>query len=146
ILGQSAEPQSDTRTRILVVDSASEVANRLSTFLMSRGFSVITASSGPQCMEILEQDPFIEVVILDVLLPGKGGLEILATLAQWKRRPGLIVTSPVTDSALAETALRLGAFDILIKPIDVQALEIDITACLARKEYREQGWWKRFVG
>jgi DNA-binding NtrC family response regulator len=97
-------------------------------------------------MEILQKDPSIDAVVLDMLLPDKGGMEIIAALSRQRRRPALILTSPVADSELAQNARRLGAFDFMTKPIDLQALEIDLVASLAHSEYLAQPWWKRLVG
>ena len=96
--------------------------------------------------QALQKDPSIDAVVLDMLLPDKGGMEIIAALSRQRRRPALILTSPVADSELAQNARRLGAFDFMTKPIDLQALEIDLVASLAHSEYLAQPWWKRLVG
>jgi DNA-binding response OmpR family regulator len=142
----SEEVQADTQARVLVVDAVREVAELMARFLNTRGFAATAALTGSECMEILQKDPSIDAVVLDMLLPDKGGMEIIAALSRQRRRPALILTSPVADSELAQNARRLGAFDFMTKPIDLQALEIDLVASLAHSEYLAQPWWKRLVG
>jgi len=136
----------DPKARVLVVDAVREVGELMAKFLSTRGFAVMTASTGTECMEILRTDPSIDAVVLDMMLPDKGGMEIVGVLSRQERRRGLILTSPVADAELARNARRLGAFDFMTKPIDLHALEIDLVASLAHSEYLAQPWWKRLVG
>jgi DNA-binding response OmpR family regulator len=115
-LGDTAEVSIDLKARVLVADAVREVAELMGKFLITRGFDVTTASTGVECLEILRTDPSIDAVVLDRMLPDKGGMEIVGVLSRQDRRPGLILTSPVADSELARNARRLGAFDFMTKP------------------------------
>jgi len=134
------------KARVLVADAVSEVRDLMRRFLAARGFAAKTASTGAECVDILQADPSIDAVVLDMMLPDKGGMEIVGLLSRHSRRLGLILTSPVADAELARNARRLGAFDFMIKPVDLHALEIDLVASLAHSEYLAQPWWKRLVG
>src|SRR5437773_1143588 len=136
----------DPKARVLVVEAVREVGELMAKCLSTRGFAVMTSSTGTECMEILRTDPSIDAVVLDMMLPDKGGMEIVGVLSRQERRRGLILTSPVADAELARNARRLGAFDFMTKPIDLHALEIDLVASLAHSEYLAQPWWKRLVG
>ncbi len=136
----------DPGGRILVVDSSGDVAGLISQFLAGRGFSVSTASIGSECMAALVNDPSIEVVVLDFVLPDVGGMEILKSVSRWQSPPTVIMISALVDREIAREARALGAFDYMIKPVNLHALEINIVACLARSEYRAQPWWKRVAG
>jgi CheY-like chemotaxis protein len=140
------EVPADPKARVLVADAVQEVADLMARFLNTRGFAATTAATGAECMEILQTDPSIDAVVLDMMLPDRGGMEIIGALSRQGRRPGLILTSPVADRELAQNARRLGAFDFMTKPIDLHALEIDLVASLAHSEYLAQPWWRRLVG
>ena len=136
---QPSLPKS-TGGRILVVDPSGEDDERIPQFLASRGFSVSTASVGSECMDALAGDPSIEVVVLDFVLPDVGGMEILKSLSRWQFPPAVI------NSEIAQEARSLGAFDYMIKPVNLHSLEANIVTCLARSHYRVQPWWKRVAG
>jgi CheY-like chemotaxis protein len=132
--------------RILVADASHDTIDLVSKFLNSRGFSVASASTGLECMQILDTDPTVEVVILDIILPEMGGLEVLERLSRWQAPPNVIVASAINDREIARSAWRLGVFDFMPKPINLSALETNIVACVAYSEYKAQPWWKRVIG
>ena len=132
--------------RILVADAAQELTSLISQFLQGRGFSVATASTRAECIEILETDPTIEAVVLDVVLPKMGGLEVLQRLSRWQAPPSIIMMNSITDREIARSASRLGAFHLMTKPLNLSALETHIAACVAYSEFRAQPWWKRVTG
>ena len=142
----TAPAPNGSAARILVADASREITDLISQFLEGRGFSVATASTGKECMEILETDPTIEAVVLDVVLPEMGGLEVLQRLSRWQSPPSIIVMSAIADREIARTASRLGAFDLMTKPINLSALETHIVACVAYSEYKAPPWWKRVIG
>src|SRR5262245_13510117 len=112
----------DPKARVLLVEAVREVAELMARFLNTRGSAATTALNGQRV------HPSIDAVVLDMLLPDKGGMEIMSAFSRQRRRPALILTSPVADSELAQNARRPGAFDFMTKPIDLQALEIDLVA------------------
>jgi len=86
--------------RVLLVDDEEEFVSALSERLMLRGIEVESALNGEEALAIMVEKEF-EVVILDVMMPGLGGLEVL--------REGI-------------EGMRLGAFDYLIKPVDIEEM------------------------
>ena len=91
----------------------------LSLRLKESGEAVLTANSGSRCLELLEQKE-IDVVILDVKMPGMDGIE---TLQEVKRRHPLVEVIMLTGHGTIDTAvegMKLGAFDFLLKPADFQ--------------------------
>lgn len=103
--------------RVLIVDDEEPFRTALADRLHSLGVHVRGASQGEEALEILDQER-VRVVILDLLLPGMGGME---TLRQIKlRHPGTEVIL-LTGMGSVETALEgmnKGAFDYLMKPCD----------------------------
>lgn len=136
----------EQETRILVVDDQNEVRESISGYLANRGHTVLTASTGREALELLEREPPIDLVILDIRISDIGGLEVLAAVKTWRHRPQMIVMTAIDDATIAQHARELGAFDYLVKPIETETLENAIVAGLAHAEYQRQSWWKRLVG
>jgi DNA-binding NtrC family response regulator len=106
-----------TPSHILLVDDEEKFLEMLSLRLKESGEAVLTASSGSRCLEMLEQEE-VDVVILDVKMPGMDGIE---TLQEVKRRYPLVEVIMLTGHGTIDTAvegMKLGAFDFLLKPAD----------------------------
>ena len=104
---------------LLVVDDNAENREMLSRRLRSRGFTIATAESGPEAIRLLDETPF-DLVLLDVVMPGMSGLEVLADL-RTRHAPAdlpVIMATARDDSNDVVTALRLGANDYVTKPLD----------------------------
>jgi len=106
---------------ILLVDDEEEYTRLLSERLVLRDFSVMIASNGFDAVKKIEEHSF-DVVIMDVLMPGKDGIE---TVKEMKIiRPSLCVIM-LTGHADLETAMdgmEIGAHDYLVKPVDFEEL------------------------
>ena len=105
-----------TKARILVVDDDDVV--RLSYAASLAGaYDIGLAASGAQALEDMQRAP-ADVVLLDLRMPGAGGLDVLADLKQrWPESEVVIITGfPCVDTA--KEAVRRGAFDYLAKPVD----------------------------
>lgn len=118
--------------RVLLVDDERDFVEVLSERLANRGFHVNMAFSGDEALEALQEaDP--DVVILDVLMPGRNGIE---TLQEIKRLKPLAEVIMLTGHGTVETAIegmRLGAYDYLMKPSDTPVLIAKITKAHQRK-------------
>ena len=57
----------------------------------------------------------------------------------------VIIMTAVADREIARQAMRNGAFDFIVKPFDLGAMESSIDACLSYSEYQKQPWWKRLT-
>jgi len=125
------------QTKILVVDDEKDFARSLGERLEVRGFSVRVAFSGDEALSILEQHPE-DVVILDVKMPGRDGLE---TLREIKHRWPLVEAIMLTGHATVEIAIegmKLGAHDFLMKPAETDELMAKIQKAQARKAEQEE--------
>jgi len=117
---------------ILLVDDESEFVEHLAERLRMRGFSISIATSGSSALELIRADQF-HGVVLDVMMPGIDGLK---TLREIKKINASVEVILLTGHARTEAALegiRLGAFDYLIKPVDIDELSFRLQdACEKR--------------
>ncbi|MFP3870739.1 MAG: response regulator [Syntrophobacteria bacterium] len=109
------------KQRVLLVDDEEEFVSALSERLMLRGIQVETALNGEEALVKLYDNP-VDVVILDVMMPGLGGLEVLRQIKT--SHPGTQVVLLTGQGSTKEgiEGMRLGAFDYLIKPVDIEEL------------------------
>jgi two-component system OmpR family response regulator len=115
---------------LLVVDDDVEIRKLLSTLLTGRGYRVATACDETEMRRVLASKR-IDLVILDLMLPGKDGLTICRELRGSKSVPIIMLTAR-GDSTDRVVGLEMGADDYLPKPFDVRELEARIKAVLRR--------------
>ncbi len=104
---------------LLVVDDTDENRDMLSRRLERRGYDVLRAEGGEQALEIVAKEP-VDLVLLDIMMPGMDGIEVLRRLRQARGQTELpiIMQTAKTDSEDVVEALDLGANDYVTKPID----------------------------
>lgn len=118
--------------RVLVVDDDSEVRNVLQLWLEGRGWEVATAETGFAGLEMLLTDDFT-LAVLDLNLPGCGGMVVLKRLKSCGRRtPPVIVITGFGDVEKATQAMKLGAVDFLTKPVKYAAFFGAVDAVVQR--------------
>jgi class 3 adenylate cyclase len=134
IAGPPLEP-----AHILVVDDNEANREMLSRRLQMHGFSIAVAESGPVALRLLEETPF-DLVLLDVVMPGMSGLDVLRDLRSRHDAADLpvIMATARDDSNDVVTALRLGANDYVTKPLDfpVVLARVGTQLTLARAKAR----------
>lgn len=124
-------------TRILLVDDEADFVEMLSLRLHEAGEKVTPAYSGREGLEILARKS-IDVVILDIRMPGMDGIE---TLREIKKRFPLVEVMMLTGHGTTETAvegMKLGAFDYLMKPADFDELRQKLENARKRKDEQEE--------
>jgi DNA-binding NtrC family response regulator len=109
--------------KILVVDDEVAVRKELRKFLEGRDYHVIEASSGNEAL-IAYQQHRPEVVLLDIWMPGKDGLETLKELKAYDPEASVIMVTALHKEDLARQAMDDGAFEYITKPIDRNYLEL----------------------
>jgi len=123
--------------RILVVDDERSMRELLQIVLRREGHQVRLAESGPVAVAELEREP-VDVLISDIKMPGMTGVDVLR---EAKRLDPDIVGIMVTAYASTESAveaLRLGAYDYLTKPFDVEELKAKVRNALERRTLRQE--------
>jgi len=122
---------------IMLVDDEVPFVETMSKRLVKRGLTVIAADSGNGALVKLDQDSKVDVIILDVKMPGMDGLE---TLQEIKKRHPIKEVIMLTGHATVETAIegmKLGAFDYLMKPCDLNILISKVEEAFKKKKAHE---------
>ena len=122
--------------RILVVDDEEDFLETLVNRLNRRGMSAQGALSGCEALKMMEEKEF-DVVVLDVRMPGMDGLEVLREV---KNRWPFVEVILLTGHGSVESGIegmRLGAFDYVMKPADLEVLIEKIQQARERKILRE---------
>ena len=107
--------------RVLLVDDEEEFVSALSERLMLRGIEVDSALNGEEALALMVEKVF-EVVILDVMMPGLGGLEVLRQIKSTYPNTQVILLTGHGSTREGIEGMRLGAFDYLIKPVDIEEM------------------------
>ena len=120
------------RGAILVVDDAPTIAEIVGRYLERAGYSTRSVGDGRTALELARADP-PDLVVLDLMLPGIGGLELLRRLRERERErvPVVILTAKDHPSERV-TGLRLGADDYVVKPFSPAELVARVDAVLRR--------------
>lgn len=116
--------------RILVVDDEPQILRALRSTLHGAGYDVVTAGTGDQALTLAAaSEP--EAVILDLMLPDMGGVEVCRELRRWSQVP-VLVLSALEEEAEKVSALDAGADDYVTKPFGVEELLARLRAVLRR--------------
>ena len=117
--------------KILVADDDPEIRKMVSLSLELGGFSVDSVPSGEQALQWVQQRPAPSLVILDLIMPGLGGMETLRRLRQLERKMPVLVLSCLNTPDVIVEAMQSGASDYLMKPFENANLHNRITRLLA---------------
>ncbi|MFH2009006.1 MAG: response regulator [bacterium] len=121
-------------TVVLLVDDEVDFVEIMAKRLRKRNVQVETAFSGPEAIEKLENTEKIDIVVLDVKMPGMDGVEALEKI---KATAPLVEVIMLTGHATVDSAvegLKLGAFDYLMKPCDIDVLMQKLDAARQKRE------------
>jgi DNA-binding response OmpR family regulator len=122
-------------SRILIVEDEQHLADGLRFNLEAEGYQVHVVDTGEAALEILGKDPAFDVVVLDVMLPGKDGFTVMSEL----RQGGLFIpTLMLTARGHPDDVLRgfaAGADDYLTKPFELAILIARLSGLLRRREW-----------
>jgi len=127
-----------SQANILLVDDEVPFVETMTKRLSKRGFDILSAHTGPDALDQLSKHRGIEVVILDVKMPGMDGVQ---TLEEIKRRFPITEVIMLTGHATVESAIegmKLGAFDFLMKPCDMDQLVFKVEAAAQRRRAHEE--------
>ncbi len=109
-------------SQVLIVDDEAIVRESVRDWLVTSGFTVSTAASGEEALEMASGQDF-GVVVLDIRLPGMTGLKTLQALRALKPNIKAIMITAYPTPEFCEEAAKLGALDFVVKPVAPEDLE-----------------------
>lgn len=121
-----------TASHVLVVDDEAQTRAMLTDLLTQQGYRVRTAADGAAAVRaVLDAAP--DAVLLDIAMPGLGGIEALTAIRAIAPEVKVIMVSGLGNLDLAKRALAYGAFDYITKPVDPAYLTVSLQVALAWK-------------
>ncbi len=130
-LNQALFTDEDFKERILIVDDE-EIVRRMFADCLSIRYNCVEASSVSEALELLKNDEFA-LIITDMIMPGLSGIELVRKIIENHPYTAVIMVSGIDRPQRALDAIRLGAFDYLIKPCDLDVLELTVERALERR-------------
>ncbi len=124
---------------ILVVDDEAEIRSSLEEILREEGYSVTCAAAAGEALVLLEDAPY-DVVLLDIWLPDRDGLEVLTDIRRMSgsSRPEVIIVSGHGTIETAVKATKLGAYDFLEKPLSIERTLIVLKNAVEARRLRTE--------
>jgi DNA-binding NtrC family response regulator len=123
---------------IMLVDDEVPFVETMTKRLAKRDLTIFSAHSGPEALQKLGTDDRVDVVILDVKMPGMDGIETLRAI---KKAHPMVEVIMLTGHATVETGIdgmKLGAFDYLMKPCDIELLVKKVQEAKAKKDQQNE--------
>ena len=126
-----------THYRVLVIEDDETVRDVLRTFLKDKGFEVTVAVSGEAGLEMLRSEKF-DIIITDLIMPGISGMDVLKEVIAAKLNTPVLVMTAFGSVQTAVEAIRIGAFDYLTKPFNLDELMIVLDKALSVSKLQKE--------
>ena len=124
-------------TKILVVDDEAEIRSLLEAVLQGKGFEVVSAADGASALQqVTRERP--AVILLDLSMPRMSGMDALPEIKRLDADVPVIICTAHADLATAVRAMKLGAYDFLTKPFDVELLLLTLERAVERHQLRSR--------
>ena len=125
-------------TKILILEDEDDIRAFIKINLKRAGYEVLEAGTGEKALEILEENPDIEVAVLDVMLPGIDGFEVCKNIRQDNKTMGIIMLTAKAQELDKISGLTMGADDYMPKPFSPAELVARIDAIVRRLELQKK--------
>ncbi len=123
--------------KILIVDDEQNIRSSLSGLLQDQGYQPVSCGSGEQALDLIKNDS-VDLVFLDVRLPGLDGLQVLERLKQAVSDITVIMISGNADLSIAVRATKLGAYNFLEKPLNPEKVLLELNNIVENKKMRSE--------
>jgi len=123
------------RPFIMVVDDDQEIRKILSSMLELEDYNVAVASGGSQALALLEEHR-LDLIILDIMMPGKSGAELLPEVIARYPDTAVIMVTAITDPSAAVNCMKEGAYDYITKPFKLNEVNLKVTQALERRRLK----------
>ncbi len=120
-------------SKILVIDDQKSIRNTLKEILEYEGNEVLLSETGPEGLELFDNDKF-DIVLCDIKMPEMDGIEVLQKLMERNPEVPVIMISGHGNVDTAVDAIKKGAYDFIEKPLDLNRLLVTIRNAVERKE------------
>ena len=121
------------QVRVLVVDDEETVRDLLQRVMKEAGYDVVTAANGQEALDKVSQLN-AGVVLLDIIMQGMSGMEVLQQITtNWPETCGVMI-SAVADTQNAVDAMKLGAYDYIIKPFDLDEVVRKVQEAIEKRK------------
>lgn len=143
-----------TARRILVVDNEAKMRRILELSLKSMGHSVLEAGDGIEALAVIEKQP-VDLVLTDLRMPRMDGIALLAALIERGQDVPVIVMTAYATIETAVAAMKLGAVDYIIRPFEMETVEMAVSRALAMQAVQRENHflreeisrgWGEFIG
>ncbi len=124
-------------SRILVVDDETSMRQLLEITLRKEGHRVTMAESGQKAVEAFSKAAY-DLVIFDIKMPDRSGVEVLRVVKQSAPETPVIMITAYSSAETAVEALRLGAYDYIAKPFEIDELKVTIKNALEKQQLKEE--------
>lgn len=121
------------KAKILIVDDEIRVREIISRKLTDSGYHCLTAPDGNSALKILKAD-HVDLVLLDIMMPGKSGHEVLQEIKLRYPDTAVIMVTAVADVQTAIGLMKMGAYDYIIKPVELNILSVSLDRALEKRE------------
>src|SRR5438128_5483652 len=119
--------------RVLIVDDEEVLRDVLQAVLQREGFEVVLAASGEECLNVVETDNEIDLVILDVMLPGISGIDTLRAIRITNPALPVVVITAFSSIDGAIEAMKHGAYHYIPKPFKNEEVVITVNKALEQR-------------
>lgn len=120
-----------TGARILIVDDEPDIREMLRTLLENQQYTVCEAASGARAVELMREEPGIDLILLDIMMPGLDGIETCAEIRRFSSAPILFLTAKTLERDKS-SAYTSGGDDYLPKPFSPAELLMKVDSLLRR--------------
>jgi len=127
----------EVKAKILVVDDEESIRTIIARRLELDGYMCITAPNGKEAVKTATVETF-DLVLTDVKMPGMSGIELLSQIVSDHPDTGVVMITAMSDAQTAVDAMKLGAYDYITKPFDLDALSIKVERALEKKQLLQE--------
>jgi DNA-binding NtrC family response regulator len=126
-----------SKPRVLIVDDEERFRTTMCKLLTVRGLTATTAGSGTEALEKLKENAY-DVAILDVRMPEMTGVQVLSEIRKLDSEVEVIIMTGYASVDTAKEIIKLGAYDYMLKPYEIDELMEKIEAAYDRKIARKR--------
>ena len=128
----------ESRKRVVLIADDDNTSRRILThYVQKMGYTAVSAEDGEECIRCISDQPF-DVILLDINMPKKDGFEVMLHLKAHNISTSVIMVTASNDIPQAVKCIKLGAYEYLTKPLDIERLEIVMRNALAEATLKNQ--------